>query len=419
MTVLQFEWEIFLGEFDVPWETRGDEWISRIAEHITEHQGIISHQAARYGAFWQFTVREEGREENSDTCMIAFPLAEDRVAVSACGIEQADENLISGFRAALTSAAEEIRKPARAKKWSAIIGEAPSLFQGNPHHISKKLPLDGVKLSSTERHFWQPGVSDSPSVSSFSLHSSIPILVRGTSIGHDWTHTAQRDAAETLTVLVAFLSVIWNIHVDVEEGPTPLEFGERQLPDRHPWVQGIDLGPLTESSTVENFEIPEWINDAWLLTKRTAKIKSSVTMYLEGLRVEDRHPSLALIAYVTAVESISLMLFEKKRCKECSNHLDVGLKFLEALKLVTAGSDLETLRLIYGDRSKTVHQGRLHGTELALGALSFGMLSNDPATSFKLNNVRIMKGAARKLLLKAMRGQLPERTHYTKGDSSP
>ncbi|MGX1250209.1 hypothetical protein RKD48_002720 [Streptomyces ambofaciens] len=400
------------------WEARGNEWISRIVEHMAEHHGITGHQMAAYGSFMKVTVSVGGEGGNSDTCLIVFPLPEKKVVVLACGTERADEELVSGFRAALKSAMEEIRKPARAQKWSAIIGEAPSVFQGNPQRISESFALDGVKLSSTERHFWQPGVSASPSVSSLSLHSSIPILVRGTSVGYDWAHNAQRDAAETLGVLVAFLSVIWNIHVDVEEGPAPLELGERQLPDRHPGMKGFDLGALAESNTVGNLIVPEWINDAWLLTKRRSKIKSSVSMYMEGVRVEDRHPSLALVAYVAAVESISLMLFKEKRCKECSNHLDVGNKFLEALKLVTEGSDFEMLRLTYGNRSKTVHQGKLHGTELALGAFSFGMLSNDSATSFKLNSVRIMKGAARKLLVMAMRSQLPERTHYTRQEPS-
>jgi hypothetical protein len=414
--VMQFEWQEFLGVFDVPWEARGNEWMSLIFEHMTEHQGIIGHQMAAYGSVIQVTVTLGGDAGNSDTCLIIAPQSGEKVIVLACGVERADKELVSAFRAALKSATEGICKPGRAQKWSAIIGEAPSVFQGNPQRISESFSLDGVRLSSTERYFWQPGVSASPSVGSFTLHHSIPILVRGASVGYDWVHTARQDAAEKLGVLVAFLSIIWNIHVDVEEGPVPLEFGERQLPDQHPAVKGLDLATLPESDTVGDLVVPEWINDAWLMTKRRSRIKSSVLMYMEGLRVEDRHPSLALVAYVSAVESISLMLFKEKRCKECSNHLDVGNKFLEALKLVTEGSDFEMLRLVYGNRSKTVHQGKLHGTELALGAFSFGMLSNDSTTSFKWNNVHIMKGAARRLLIMAMRGQLPERAHYVKQD---
>lgn len=418
VVVMDFNWQKMLGEFDVPWEIRGNEWISHIAEHLTKYHGTSGHQMAAYGSFMQVTVSMEGKARNSDTRLVIYPLPQEKVLAFACGTESASKGLVSGFCAALESATKEIHKPARAHKWSAIIGEAPSIFQGNPQRISKEISLGGLKLSSTELQFWQPGVSASPSVSSRSLHSSIPILVRGTSVGHDWAHTAKREAAETLGFLVAFLSIVWNIHVDVEEGPAPLESGELRLPDQHPALKGLDLSALTKSSMSGNLEFPEWINDAWVLTKRRSKIKSSVSMYMEGLRVEDRHPSLALVAYVSAVESISLMLFKERRCKECSNHLDVGSKFLEALKLVTEGSDFEMLRLIYGNRSKTVHQGKLHGTELALGAYSFGMLSNDSSTFFKLNSVRIMKGAARKLLIMAMRSQLPGRTDYTKQEPS-
>ncbi|MFF1484366.1 hypothetical protein ACIGZH_21120 [Streptomyces sp. NPDC058319] len=385
---------------------------------MTEHHGITGHQMGAHGSFIHVTVSVGGGEGNADTRLLLLPLPGEKVVVLACGIERTDETLVSAFRSALKTATEEVCKPAKSHKWSAIIGEAPSVFQGNPQQISGSFSLDGLKLSSTERLFWQPGVSASPTMSSMQLHSSIPILVRGTSVGYDWAHNAKRDAAEKLGLLVAFLSVVWNLHIDVTEGPVPLALGEVRLPDRHPGLGEFNILPVLEASTVGNLTVPEWLSGAWLMTRRRSKIKSSVSMYMEGLRVEDRHPSLALVAYVAAVEAVSLMLFEEKRCKECCNHLDVGNKFLETLKLVTAGPDFELLRLIYGDRSKTVHQGKLHGTELALGDFSFGVLSDDSSIFFKLNSLGIVKRAARKLLVLAMRSQLPKKMHYAKRDPS-
>lgn len=98
MAVMQFEWEEFLGEFDVSWEARGNEWISRIVEHMAEHHGITGHQMAAYGSFMKVTVSVGGEGGNSDTCLIVFPLPEKKVVVLACGTERADEELVSGFR---------------------------------------------------------------------------------------------------------------------------------------------------------------------------------------------------------------------------------------------------------------------------------------------------------------------------------
>jgi hypothetical protein len=181
-----------------------------------------------------------------------------------------------------------------------------------------------------------------------------------------------------------------------------------------------ELNPaVTEAPTiVDTLAAPEWSHDAWILMNKRAKIKAAISIFMEGLRVEDQHPSLALVSYVSAVESISLMLFHEERCKSCSNHIEIGNKFLETLRLVTEERELEVLRPIYGNRSTTVHKGKLHGTELTLGTSLFSMLSIDPTSVFALQSVRTMKKAARELLVMALRTQLPARTHYTKPESS-
>jgi hypothetical protein len=248
-----------------------------------------------------------------------------------------------------------------------------------------------------------------PSINSRQLHASIPILVRGTSVGYNWHSSA---------LLVSFLSVIWNTQIDVQEAPAPLEWGERRLPDQDPWMRELHPTATETLGIVDTLTAPEWIEDAWILMNRRARIKAAISIYMEGLRVEDRHPSLALVAYISAVESISLTLFHEERCKSCSNHMHIGNKFLETLKLVIEERELEVVRSIYGSRSTTVHKGKLHGPELTLGTPLFSMLSIDPTSSFKFHSVSIIKKAARQLLVMALRNQLPGRTHYAKPDSS-
>ncbi|MER5894821.1 hypothetical protein [Streptomyces sp. NPDC001876] len=387
---------------------------------MTTHcgNGYQTGGTAGIGTLLEVTVALDASGNNSDTRLLLVCQPGDQISVMACGNDTADEDLITAFLAGLKSATEGMREPAKSHKWSAIIGEMPTLFQSNPKQLSSALSLESLKLSSTERYFWQPGPTLLPSFNSRQIHVSVPITVRGTSVGHDWLHAAQPQAGKTLSSLVAFLSVIWNILIDVQEAPAPLEWGERRLPEQDPWMRELDRGTTEDPGLVDALEPPEWIRDAWILMNRRTKVKSAISMYMEGLRVEDRHPSLALVAYVAAVESISLMLFKEERCTSCTNHLDVGNKFLETLKFVTDEQDREALRPIYGNRSNTVHRGRLHGTEISLGALTFSALTRDEPSLFKWQSVETMKKAARKLLVMALRDQLPRRTHYTKPESS-
>ncbi|MEV3896123.1 hypothetical protein [Streptomyces anulatus] len=418
---MHHEWYRPLGEFNVSWETRGDEWISRIMSHVITHRGVNGYQTggtAGMEPVLELTVTLDASGTNSDTRLLLICQPEEQISVLACGNDVADEGLITAFIAALESAMKEIREPVKNHKWSAIIGEMPAMFHSNPKKLSSALTLEGLKLSSTERYFWQSSPQLLPSFNSRQIHVSVPIIVRGTSVGHDWIHAAQPQAGKTLASLVAFLSVIWNVLIDVQEAPAPLEWGERQLPEQDPWMRELDADTRQNPGLVDALEQPEWIKDAWILMNRRAKIKSAISMYMEGLRVEDRHPSLGLVAYVAAVEAISLMIFKEERCESCSNHLDVGSKFLETLKLVTDEQDRETLRPIYGNRSHTVHRGKLHGTEISLGTSTFSALTRDELSLFKWQSVETMKKSARKLLIMALRDQLPRRKHYTKPDCS-
>ncbi|MFE9678709.1 hypothetical protein ACFYO5_32130 [Streptomyces sp. NPDC006259] len=419
---MHYEWHEFLGDFDVPWPTKGDEWISRISNYMTQNcgaSGYGSSSGGDLGPFLEFTVTLGSEGERADTRLLLLPQPGDRIQVWACGMDARDIDLIDAFRSAINLATAGIHEPVKSHKWSAVISEAISPYGDQPKRLPRKLSLSRMKLSSTERYFWQLGPTPLPSANSWTSRPSIPILIRGVSTGYDWMH-AQRSAAEELGSLVSFLSAIWDTTIELQESPAPLEWGERQLPDQAGWMRAMEPG-MMEAPNIEDLdflEIPDWIHDAWTTMNRRARIKAAVSIYMEALRVEVRHPSLALVAFVAAVESISLSLYHEERCKSCSNHMNIGGKFNETLELATTEWERERLRAAYGNRSNTVHKGRLHGRELTPGAFSFSILSRISNPSLEASDVMIMKNAARKLLIMAMRNQLPSRMHYKNPESS-
>jgi hypothetical protein len=87
--------------------------------------------------------------------------------------------------------------------------------------------------------------------------------------------------------------------------------------------------------------------------------------------MEGTFPSYSLLAFIGSVEGIGAKLQPLRRCECCSScqsSVGAGRRFREALKLVLPGTEVKYLAAFYEQRSKTVHEGRLHGDELTIGA---------------------------------------------------
>jgi hypothetical protein len=68
-------------------------------------------------------------------------------------------------------------------------------------------------------------------------------------------------------------------------------------------------------------------------------------------------PSMALLGFVAAIESIAVPRKALPRCPECDMVLGSGERFRAALATVLSPEEIELVGRIYGQRSKTVHGG--------------------------------------------------------------
>ncbi|MET7715880.1 hypothetical protein [Streptomyces sp. NPDC005407] len=401
---MDVEWFEPIGEFEINWQERGAEWVRRI-QAISGHSGATGYGERGFGRPSLIEVRPNG-SENDDPRLLVIPHDGGTVTVGLAGNSSEFDGEVASYWLQVTEqATAELEAPATPHKWTALIGQRPSKIATQTIKLASPGRAPDMQLTSSENELWEPVSHAASSLNSWTVSVSIPIRMHGSTSAHTWD-SAQKRAAGNLNRLVALLSLAWDVTVDVREHPTPLEWGEHQTPRYPAWAKHVpeDPPPLTNVASVN---VPQWIDAAWKKLRTHKKLDSAISMHMEGLRIEDDHPSLALVAFVSCVEVISLMIYREDRCTECRGHTKIADKFRETLRLVTEEAEAEYLHHVYDDRSRTVHNGRLHGGELMPGFNNLSIFPLPPEFEFQHGILSRMKSASRKLLLMALRDELP------------
>jgi hypothetical protein len=143
-----------------------------------------------------------------------------------------------------------------------------------------------------------------------------------------------------------------------------LPFDERPADEPSVWSGAVDI--VREQGWWERVEADE-------------VLRAAVLMHHEGVLLRRQHPSMAMLAFVSVVESIGAMYSEPKdRCPKCGNIAGSRQDFLGALRrLGWPDNWLRACRDVYDDyRSKTVHTSVLHGLEASYGVFAFHLGSS-------------------------------------------
>lgn len=407
---MNYNWTLEFKEISTSWQKHGDEWISAITRHASEKmQASISVGPDPLGNHLEVTANKDGFEIN--VLLLVAAMNNGNILLGLGGTTpERSKLIISQWEEAVRLSEAELSSPQRAHKWTAIIGQLPSKSGNRPVRISSPGKISGLRLAEMEGPLWERFPSSQPSLSFGTFNATFPILVRGTSQGYDWL-AAQVPAARQLHKLVAILSLAWDVRMEVREAATPTEFGDRTLPQLMPGVPEWPIDSSELSSQARKVKIPEWTNAAYVMIGRVSKYESALSMFMEGLRITDEHPSLALVAFTSTVETIGATIFPPDNpCDICkSNHRDVTAKFHKTLRLVVDEEEAQALTPVYPNRSKTVHAGRLYGEEITRGITSLRFFGSSPETKFQWGIVHRMQRAAQKLLLTAIQGGLPNR----------
>jgi hypothetical protein len=233
------------------------------------------------------------------------------------------------------------------------------------------------------------------------------VLVSGSDSGKTWNTTAVV-VSRKLSRLAALISVHNNAIVDLD---TPLT-NQSSLPD---WFDNSSFDSR-RVKYLENAELlkhgPEMVRK-WVSYINSATLTDSFEMFSEGIKIENKHPSLAHVAYVSAIERIGTDISIPKTCsgvdgdpdKHCEHCMKVSgaaAAYRAALKLTMSRKEAKSFfSQTYGKRrGKTVHEAVLHGDEqVGSTNTSFSVVDDTRHFNFEVYRVREQ---AQKILLKAL-----------------
>jgi hypothetical protein len=154
--------------------------------------------------------------------------------------------------------------------------------------------------------------------------------------------------------------------------------------------------------------LPEWFGRGLDRVVKDPKFASRLAGFQEGMEAQAEHPSLAAIAFVAVIESIGVMLVPPRRCTVCGTTIGSGRAFKRALREALPVDEAKLLEAIYMVRSKTAHEGKLHGSEVSFG-MTHGpsFWTPDPTFAFEWQQVWPLRKAARLLLERDLTETLP------------
>ncbi|MGW1464061.1 hypothetical protein ACWCPT_06870 [Streptomyces sp. NPDC002308] len=401
-----FNFVHMVGHVELQWKTEGDNWLFLVQQEITEELSGSGYSIQHAGS--HIALQISVNNEYCDDMLLIVPLNDDRVAFGVGSSKQEpDGESILRWQRAVAKANAEKGERLPTYKWTALISEIPSWWGGTVGLLAKPFRIDGLQISSTEKYLYERSPLPVPTLSSYKIRISMPLLIRGVTEGVDWMR-AEPAAAEKINALTDLLTLSWGRSMVVREMARPVEMGDCWVPNSPLGIASDTPMPDLSEAQKVTLDVPEWFEKAWFKIKKEAKLRSAVSIHSEGLRIEGAHPSFALVAYISAIEAISLKVFEVHRCGECKNYMGIGARFAETLKLVMSTQEAESLKKAYEMRSHTVHRGSLHGSELNAGVGPVGIFVNPPEREFA-SLVRRMGSAARSLLILAVRGDLPKR----------
>ncbi|MFI7160484.1 hypothetical protein [Micromonospora chalcea] len=404
----------FIEILPVSWPGAGDEWLHRVGIEVSARNADLHVTGHTYDDTTRpfIVVNIATKDGLAKAPLLVAPLADDTIATFV-DTESESDDVIETWRAAGRCAADNLGKGYELHEWKALVGLPAVRFGNGEAFLAEPGQVGPFTLTPAAKPFREIAFNPAePSLHGYVHQISLPLIVRGKSPGYS-AQASLGGAARDLNKLCGLLSIAWNSCMVVRDTPRPIA---RSLPEPETisWQAGFTDGPVTPIPASKARHIPEWADTAWRMIQTKSRVADAVAIHHEGLRSEVSHPSLALVAFIAAIEGISQIIYREERCTTCRSHLDISAKFRETLRLVLNEEEAAALEVAYSPRSLTVHRGRLHGSEIAAGSISavFNVWSANNPLDFQMTTVRKMAEASGQLLQLALQDQLPAKKKF-------
>ncbi|MET9128021.1 hypothetical protein [Streptomyces sp. NPDC004528] len=288
------------------------------------------------------------------------------------------------------------------EQWTAILSQnQPDPYTLNGQRLSEPVSIGGLSFSSLT-----DGIAEDARIPAMGLGISVgqffhwPVEVRGATSCYTWQRDGEVTTLARLRRISALLSLAWDSPWLVREGPRD---PSASFVGMSPTLQGHSWRPITDGIIRESgrpISVPTWIADAERIMSQVPRSANALLMHQEGLTLRREHSSMALVCFTAAVETLAQINKNPEKCPECRMVLSSRKRFEDAIRGVLDEEQAAFLMKAYPQRSRTVHQGRLHGTEMQMG--SFGRMSlfaSDEEMLFTAGTVQAAQEASKKLLL--------------------
>ncbi|PRY18874.1 hypothetical protein [Pseudosporangium ferrugineum] len=393
---------------DVELRENGDEWIEFVFRRLGETVGSTGYSMAAHQALPGGYIYRVTGEEVLTALWVLFTRGGGPLCAILSQGEPAEAD-VEVWWDAVTHAVDQIGTVTTFAWWT-IIGPDPHSGMGAAVRLAAAATAGGLRLDP------EPGLFFENVPDKFNLFSGRPqhsglVKATGESIGYTW-HVATSDAARRVRLLCALLSIssgtAWIQRVGVHPlirhtaagafEPTRPE--DIELPAASPWEREDMILPADEVQ-VHEVEVPPWINARWETIVGDVRLTHALLNHHEGMLMMANHPSHACLAFVTTIEALGNRAIKKPpRCKHCRVVSGSGERFRQALARVIPADEAEQLgRRFYNWRSRTAHDGILHGLEPTFGAWPHSSGFSESTERAFQTELFGLAAAARRLLL--------------------
>jgi hypothetical protein len=248
-------------------------------------------------------------------------------------------------------------------------------------------------------------------VAAFPPESSL-IQVDGETPCWAWLGDGLAATLRRLRLITAILSLAWDTPWYLRDGPTE-HIGTRWYGAAGPvsgstyrWSETFDpsVGPLL-------LDLPDWFGDIERRLDGDQRAEGAIARALlihhEALLCMREHPSLALLAFTSSIETLASRSDPLERCASCRAHIGSTRRFKHVVASVLPAEEAAMVVTAYDRRSRTVHDAKLHGREqIAGGWGAMSLYQPDEALRFEVGVMLNVQKASRCLLWRAL--DLPE-----------
>lgn len=218
--------------------------------------------------------------------------------------QEMNREQLTALAAATEEAADRLNEEKPELRWTAVVAPAGRSAGGDAIALSSRASIGGIEIKPHGEPYLDYLPPLEPHLSAWALDRIWPARVEGGEKGYD-DRVVARGATVSLHQLCGVLSVASDCEWVLRDMPRPARWEPAVIPTRHPLLGEEGIIQVESGLSPQEVTIPDWCEDGWNRLAGDERLRSALATYQEGLSLQTRHPSFALIAFVACIEAVA------------------------------------------------------------------------------------------------------------------